>query len=150
MEVGWTGGPLQHRGHCPSCLPMLCSCQPSPPMSVISWAAKAADVICTNGSLKYFTEICGISFQAQFMVGINQSDFHRVNKQTAFKHLVRRDRESKRDTLGRCVVFLWDMLINRKDGRMGRTWNRKNPEKASERVILRSGFRWRLGMHSKT
>lgn len=37
------------------------------------------------------TEVCGI--RLSFMVGINQSDFHWINKQIAFKHLVRRDRE---------------------------------------------------------
>lgn len=58
------------------------------------------------------------------MVGINQSDFPMVNKQTAFKHLVKRERKKERErmrgTRGTCVVFLLDLLIRWKRGGKGR------------------------------
>lgn len=39
------------------------------------------------------------------MVGINQIGFHRVNKQMAFKHLVRRDRGGTKEAPWRDVSF---------------------------------------------
>lgn len=102
-------------------------------------------------SLKYFTLIQRYAASActQFY-GRHQSKCCE-NKQTAFKHLVRRDRGRMREAPWGDVWFSSE--ICGVGGRMeGRAENetKKGEEEPWRQFTLRSGFRWRSGMHSQT